>query len=144
MSVILLCDSLVLFVRCFKFSVKNWTTVQRFTKQGCKNKSTNGGFQRKSEKFFPMTHSIEMINWTNFPLIVSVAYRELKHLGDNLVMNFVQYKPVSVESNIQVIAEDTPVVFSLLFDLSSFSDFWEGKQILPTTVGIVCAPIHLT
>ena len=54
---------------------------------------------------------------------MSVAYRELKHLGDNLVMNFVQYKPVSAESNIQVIAEDTPVVFSLLFDLSSFSDF---------------------
>lgn len=86
-----------------------------------------------------------MINWTNFPLIVSVSYRELKHLGDNLVMNFVQYKPVSAESNIQVIAEDTPVVYSLLFDLSSFSDFWEGKQILPTTIiGIVCVPIHLT
>ena len=85
-----------------------------------------------------------MINWTDFPFIVSVAYRELKHLGDNLVMNFVQFKPVSAESNIQVIAEDTPVVFSLSFDLSSFSDFWEGKQILPTTIGIVCVPIHLT
>jgi len=43
------------------------TTGQRITKRaengkGAKNESTNGGFQRKSEKFFLMTHSLEMIN----------------------------------------------------------------------------------